>query len=277
MTCAHWGGTLLTGGDLTHFVYLDEAGITTGDPVAVVSGPIIESRRALSIQNYMRLKLIELLRPDTLPNNFVISAKDLFHGTRSFRDEAVWPAERRFEILRFILQVPRLFNLPTVVGWVKRNAAAEAEEDHKRRLILAHARAFILAAAPVEDYMRNHGNWDSVATMVVENNTDTRAAVINMARNLRSAKFVKERLDPQIQEYFPLTRVLEDPMFVEKAWSHLMLMADACSFSLCRWYRGFYAEWLLDELLGDVRPSFPPEHDAGHETFHLSRCCLQRY
>lgn len=264
------GTTPLTGGDLTHFVYLDEAGINKGDPVTVVSGPIIESRRAISVLNHMRMRFGQLLPLDELPDDFVISAKDLFHGTKSFKDEVKWPVERRFELLDAILEVPRLFHLTIVLGWVRREAINDAGLSSKERVMAVHATAYMLAAAPVELHMRDHTGWDSVATMVVENNTDTRSAVQNMQRKLRSPKYVREQLDPQLRPYFPMTRVLEDPLFAEKAWSNLMLLGDACSFSICRWLSGYSgADALLEKLLGNLRPTFPPEHKAGHESYSL--------
>ena len=74
--------------------------------------------------------------------------------------------------------------------------------------------------------------------MILENNTDTKTAVRNMQRKLRSRMYVNETLDPQLRPHFPLTKVLEDPLFGEKSWSNLLLIGDACSFVLCRWYRG---------------------------------------
>lgn len=254
---------------MTHFVYLDEAGIGGNERVTVVAGPVLESRRALSIQHHMKLKLGTLLRPETLPPNFVISAKDLFHGSRSFKDQTVWPRARRMEILETILRVPYDFQLAIVLGWHKRDDEADKALSPKQRLQVAHARAFVMAAAPMEKYMRDETNWDSCATMVVENNTDTRAAVENMQRKLRSPLYVGTQMDPKLREYFPLTKVLEDPHFVLKAWSNLLLIADACAFCITRWMHGNRDDMdpLLAILLSSMRPEFPDHHQAGSQLF----------
>jgi len=258
----------LAGSDLTHFVYLDESGLGGADQVAVVAGPILESRRALSIQHHMKLTLGTLLKAETLPANFVLSAKDLYHGTRSFKDESVWPRDRRMEILEAIVGIPRLFQLSVILGWHRRDHQEEKSLEPRQRLKVAHSRAFVLAAAPIEKYMREETSWDSCATMVVENNTDTRSAVENMQRKLRSSLYVETVLDPQMRDYFPLTKVLEDPHFVLKAWSNLLLMADACAFCITRWMSGKNdMEPLLAILLGSMRPQFPDHHQAGSQLF----------
>lgn len=126
----------------------------------------------------------------------------------------------------------------------------------------------MLAAAPMEKYMRDETSWDSCAMMILENNTDTRSAVRNMQRKLRSPRYVAEQLDPQLRPYFPLTKVLEDPLFAEKAWSNLLLMADASSFCITRWMMGNKdMEPLLTILLGSMRPEFPEHHMGGSQLF----------
>lgn len=262
------GGEALAGIDVTHFVYLDESGISGGDRVTVVSGPIVDSRRALSIQAHMRSTMWRLLDPNTLPDDFVISAKDLYHGAGSFKDEARWPRARRMEILEAILGVPRLFQLAVILGWHRRDHKEEGAQSPRDRLAVAHARAFMLAASPMEKYMRDETSWDSCAMMILENNTDTRSAVRNMQRKLRSPRYVAEQLDPQLRPYFPLTKVLEDPLFAEKAWSNLLLMADACAFCITRWMMGNRdMEPLLAILLGSMRPEFPDRHMGGSQLF----------
>jgi hypothetical protein len=253
---------------VTHFVYLDEAGISAGEPISVVAGPIVDTRRALSIQEYMRSTLARLLKPETLPDNFVISAKDLFHGTKCFKDEAMWPTERRFDILHQILAIPRLFNLAAVVGWWRRDVTEEEAFVPRDRVIMAHSRAFVMAAIPIQRFMVEETGWDSCATIIAENNNETRSAIRSMQRKLRSRRYVDERLDPQLRPHLPLTKVLEDPLFTDKGWSNLLLMADACAFSLTRWYTGRSgASALLDTLMRDTRPVFPSTHQAGHQFF----------
>jgi hypothetical protein len=79
-------------GRLMRFVYLDEAGISDGEPILVVAGVIINADRDLAaVEDYL-LGLAREYLPDENPYRIAFHAKDIWHGHGLFpRDK--WPRE----------------------------------------------------------------------------------------------------------------------------------------------------------------------------------------
>jgi len=259
------GGASLLGDDMTHFAYLDEAGITSGDPIAVEAGIILDSRMTLELQEYIR-GVMHKLTPQPWPPGFVISAKDLFHGTRSFKDD-IW-LERRGQILHELLAIPAKFSIPVILGWSRNSGDYYDSLPPKKRTAGVHASAFILCAIMLEQFMWQRTRSRSVATMIVENNTETMHLVRATQRRMRLPTEAKEGLPAELHAYLPLRKVIEDPLFAEKSWSVPLLIADACAFTFARWFAGRSgAEPLMSALMGSGRPHFSDDQGSGNQYF----------
>src|SRR4051794_1533132 len=109
-------------------IYLDEAGTSAHEPLAIVAGVIIQGdRQWLNVNDHM-LGLIDRYIPLAARENFVFHAKDVFHGTGFFQRE-LWPREKRWEILGELAKIPAMFDLPIVWGQLDKVTFRKAVEE----------------------------------------------------------------------------------------------------------------------------------------------------
>jgi hypothetical protein len=249
------GGAELSGNNLTHFVYLDEAGINAGDPIAVVAGVCVDAdRQLMNVQRHM-LEIANVMIPKPWPEPMAISAKALFHGSKPFEDEQKWPREKRFEILHAILRVPKLERLTVVMGWCRNIPEEDIGKTGREAMSERHGRAFTVCAIVTEQFMRTEMKPRKLATMILENQTDTKSAIRSMQRIMRT-RYILDSLSTEYHRFLPLTRIVEDPLFVEKEASLVLPVADACAFALARYLsKRSHADALIAELLGPMKPS----------------------
>ena len=107
-------------------VYLDEAGISNPaqETHLVVAGVIVNpDRKWRQLETYFR-DLFNSSFPERADDleTFIFHAKDIWHGSGPF-DRKNWSRKNRMKILMQLAQVPRLFELPIVVGAYDRNEA----------------------------------------------------------------------------------------------------------------------------------------------------------
>jgi hypothetical protein len=119
-------------------VYMDETGISHGrdEPFAIVAGIIVDPDRKLTaIERHLEC-ILERHIPAQLCDGFVFHAKEIFNGGgKVFKREkpdmvgpVEWPLERRLAIADDLADIPRRFDLPIALGWVKREGLLEEFE-----------------------------------------------------------------------------------------------------------------------------------------------------
>ena len=263
--CGPWGRRL-AGDYLTHFIYLDEAGINAGDPVTVVAGIAVDADRMLiDIDQHMRA-LLEEHMPKPWPSPLHISAKALFHGTKPFDDETIWTKDKRLAYLHDILLIPRLGHIPVVMGFCRNFPEDDEGKTPKQAKADRHGRAFTVCSIVAEQFMRTETRPRNVATMILENQTETRDALKRWHQVMRTPS-VLERLDPEFHRWLPLMKIVEDPLFAEKDASPCLPIADAITFTFCRYLSGrSHSESLMEYLLNvgwqDRLPNFLGQRSA---------------
>jgi hypothetical protein len=106
----------LDGHNLVRLVYLDEGGVSAREPLVVVAGVVVNADRSLvAVESYLDV-LIEKHIPPADRSAFIFHATELWSGSRYFKDDALWPLDRRLAILDDLVQIPRMFDIPVVYG-----------------------------------------------------------------------------------------------------------------------------------------------------------------
>lgn len=103
-------------------VYLDEAGTGSewDEPLTVVAAVIINGdTQWLAIEKHLD-EIVQSLVPEEHREIFEFHAKDLFHGTKRYRE---WGKAKRWEILDAFLDTFGLFEIPICAGVVLRSDA----------------------------------------------------------------------------------------------------------------------------------------------------------
>lgn len=146
------------------FVYLDEAGTSAREPVAVVAGVIIRPDEQWKALELHIESLINRYIPETKRREFVFHATELFSGGKAF-PRSEWPRALRWQILEEVLSIPMYFELPVVLGYSRKFIAPGMSDN-----LTHHAMAYTLCAIATNAFMKIHSETGEVAMFVAEDN-----------------------------------------------------------------------------------------------------------
>jgi hypothetical protein len=214
-------------------VYLDEAGVSSPaqEPILVVAGVIVEpDRQWKELEAYFR-NLASDLFPDKDPYRFVFHAKDIFHGNGPF-DRARWSRRERMKILNQLAQVPRLFDLPVVMGEIDRaHARSEVEKvspgiSEKSLHSFTHTSAFINSIQRVQFWMEKHAP-EETAMVIAEDTPQLKSLLRNVHEGYTDPTLENETA-------FRAPNIIDAVHFAKKDESLLLQIADHCAFIIKR-------------------------------------------
>ncbi len=137
------------------------------------------------VHDYMR-QIVDTHIGRPLPDPLAISAKALFHGAKPFQDRERWPLSKRLDLLHAILNIPITFQLSVIVGFCRNVPEEDTGLEPRKAIANRHARAFVVCTLAAEQFMRAETASRRVATMIVENNTDTKQAIKETQRMMRT-------------------------------------------------------------------------------------------
>jgi hypothetical protein len=229
---------------MSRFIYIDESGISYLEPVTVVAGVIVKDKQWRTIERYIN-RLIEQYVHEEDRNGFIFHATDLFHGRgKVFGDRTKYPLERSHEALKALLEIPSKFHLPLVYGVsFKNDLPPENSTKATRRFDESknQAKAFGLCIVAVESYLITSTGHNQVATLVAENNTDTKNMVAWMHRILQGK--LRSDADRNVFALFadksrsllPIRRIIDTVHFTRKSGAPFLQIADACALAI-RYY-----------------------------------------
>ena len=247
-------------------VYFDEAGIGNPDiePYTVVAGVMLHvDYQYTPLQTYLLDMADDLVGPSKeRPIDFVFHARDLWHGEGFFpRDN--WSLDRRLEILGYLADIPGKFDLPIIYSCVERSKFPPKNPTRgsaKRLLKKARAEAtkkchticFLSCLTQVERWME-HAYKDEKVSVIVEQHKVHKSNLLIVAQllsNPRARSTIEN--DPNIS-WPALTRIVEEPLFVQKSGTSPVQIADLCAFLLARAFAGKEDS---EPLLEKIRPKF---------------------
>jgi len=245
-------GVEIEGKSPVRFVYADESGISVNESILVVAGVIIHAdSQWLPVEQHIRA-LINKYVAEEDRSGFIFHAKDLFQGGgKIFGNREKYPLERSREALKEFLSIPSRFKVPIVYGFTRKigklprksdRPSRKSDKQHREDLAEDHARAFSLCAILAERFMRRYADPAEVATIIAEDNTQTRKTVKLMHDVFRGihpsfAKYV-EGTASQLNlgpDFFPLKKIVDTVHFVDKSGAFLLQIADASAL-IIRWY-----------------------------------------
>jgi hypothetical protein len=228
---------------LSHFVYLDEAGVANpeNDPHVVVLGAIIHGdKQWKKIERHLASLVQKHIRPEHR-TDFYFHAKELRYGSKRIPRDS-YSRQQQDEIFRDICSIPLSFGVPLICAYVDRAATRLRHPNDSIRQLTENAQvgASLCCAVGVERFMRHTTPSEEMAIMVFEN-TDKIRKTIKQLQNL----FRKpEALDGAIalgfdlQSVLPLSRIGDAPFFAEKTDASMLQVADFCAFATKRHLAG---------------------------------------
>jgi hypothetical protein len=255
---------------VSRWVYLDEGGTSRHEPVVVVAGVMIDADKQLvRLEDHLQ-SLVEKHIPLEDWDGFVFHATAIWSGTRYFEDKEKWPLAKRLPILNDLVAIPRLFEIPITIGFVRRSDFGEiaalnmAKDLGKDELtpdetdIALHAMAFVNASLVVERTMRQL--WkEEVALLIAEDRDRVKAQIKEMQLFLQNPK--KIILLEKDADCLPLVKIRDTVHFAKKRESKALQIADICAFVLRGHLSGhpknkpLYAAlrpWMLAHPKGDI-------------------------
>ena len=117
------------------FVFLDEGGISSHEPVAVVAGVVVQADEQLIPLERALERLKRKHIPEEHWDDFVFHAKEIWSGTgKIFGDRDAWTLDRRLFILRDLIRVIKKLDLPVVHEAYSREGATVAAAPTSPRL-----------------------------------------------------------------------------------------------------------------------------------------------
>lgn len=229
-------GHPIDGDRLVHFLYVDEAGTSRDEPMAIVAGLLVDPDRHWRILEESRRKLIQkYVQPQDQPG-FVFHAKELFSGGKKLRRED-WPREKGVRAMGDLLRVLKANNVPIVVGYCRKEESESTPEEADMRHIIAYT-GFLTGAESL--LRRMSGN--ELATVFAEDVSQVKKWLSNVHDMLLSEHSNKLRYLPKYQ---PIRRVVQGLSFSKKHQCPLLQYADVCAFV----FRRCLSKGDLNELL----------------------------
>lgn len=246
-----FGGGPLVGSKIVRFIYVDEAGISSHEPFAVVAGMFVHGDDELiPLENEID-RIVRKYIPEENWSDFRFSMKELWSGTKYFKSRDEWPIERRIPIMKELASVPGKLKLPIVHGYAEKaqlrssNTRYEKMSAHDQNIIF-HTIAFTVCTRVAEGAMRK-GCPDEVAQLVAENNKASHRMIhdaVELFRNPDQLKFFGiGDMD------LPLERIRNSVLFAEKSACKPLQIADMCAFFIRGHYSGHNQACSFFEML----------------------------
>lgn len=273
------GGGPLWGSKPLRFIYLDEAGTSAGEPVAVVSGVVIDADRDWLAADGLVRELVRRFVPDQFREGFVFHAKSVW-GDKKFRDG--WPLEQRLELIKSILRTPFAQGFPIAMGACWKDVGRPYYEGRELE-DMAHATAFMSFTSMADRFIAKMARPKEVGTLIAEDNPRMRRMLRFAFQRLRDAEYQMPGASteggvttPQ-NMFLGVRHIVDTVHFVDKQSGPLLQIADACAFAFRRFFSGqsmgaelvktmLGSELDLAKFKGSTWPSgiwFPADMKAG--------------
>ncbi len=247
-----FGGGRLASWNVTRFVHMDEAGIAHHDPHCVEAGVIIHADRQWKELEWQVLQLRQRLVPQEYRRDFVFHAKDIFNGGCKYFSRERFPNPLdRAKVVASVASLTTDHALPIALGCIPRADFIPLDGSNRHQVsVQIHGMAYAACIGQIEHWMQGYAP-DEVAVLYVENNSSSRQ-MLKEVHEVFSNPELAGYLPPAYYRTTPLTHIVENPAFAEKAESSLLQIADACAFSVARCLK----KGSLWEVLYDaVKPS----------------------
>jgi hypothetical protein len=241
---------------MVHRIYVDEAGISAGEPVSVVAGVIVRDEEDMA-RIEEALAHVRRHVPTDIRDGFVFHASDLFHRQRG-TPSAELCDEARGLILRELVAIPRALSVPLAVGYVRRGEPS-SERTRRNLARVEHMAAFgscLLSAARFMNYFAQ----GEIAEVIAEDCRDMRGLLREMPTHLRGPTAPEDWTSGISVECIP-----GPVQFVAKAEALPLQLADACAYTFRRHIGGLkHGATLFSCLTGSPFTTADLQAPVGH-------------
>ncbi|THD65331.1 MAG: hypothetical protein E7813_15320 [Bradyrhizobium sp.] len=238
----------LLGHNLVRLAYLDEAGISQGEPVLAVAGVLVHGD-AQSIEVEKKLNAVkEKHIPQADRDNVFFHATDIYHGSGYFdRRKPEWSDKKtRWKVLTDLAGIIDSMNLPVVAGGYQKDlfglgvvsnamfAEMITEPAMKRRII--HGAAAIDCILWTDRWLAKFAP-DENAMIIAEDNDYIKKVLKFVVRILRSPSQMVANGIPHSEVSalgLPLKRITDTPHFAAKEDAPALQLADLVAFTIGR-------------------------------------------
>jgi hypothetical protein len=242
------------------FVYIDEAGTSDEEPVAVVVGMIAHADQQVMLAEAAVREVLEAVPPE-FKEGFWFHAKEVW-GAEKYKER--WRMTDRLDLLHNMMRLPRRLDMAISFGMVRKTAPLipPLMEKGMNEAQVRHYMAFLYCIATADRWIRDNAEVSEVATAVAEDVPEMRRFIKDMPRRLRVNPIISQKdwhapnqADTQagfINQFGDLrvSRIRNVVHFVEKGDDPLLQLADACAFGLRRYFseQSFGDDFLLSIL-----------------------------
>lgn len=237
--------------------YIDEAGTSASEPVTLVVGAVINAdTQVIEIESYLsalRKKYIN----DTNDDAFVFHAKDIFHGSGYFSDREKWAFEMRMNILKDILKIFVIYQVPLCVGYF-----IDPNPSEKRSIIIRHAMAYMECFVAIETYMRGY-TTNEIAMLIAEDHPTMKKYLKDVHRDFTTQN--DNPIKNVHKEIMPIKHVHGTLSFADKNESALLQIADAFAFVIRRFLMG-------GSKVDDLMACFLPPYKEAFKDVYVEGC-----
>lgn len=269
---AIFGGPL-QGHNLSHNIYIDEAGQSDREPVTVVVGVVVDVMAQWKAAEAALGAVFDQMVPRRYRPDFYFHAKEIW-GSQKYREG--WPKEDRLAFMKRVMALPMELELPIVIGKVRRDAGIVMADGSLAGPEEHHVLAFGLCVEKADYYLRNYRSAGHLATVICESAPGVEKKLVGIVRDLQQkhmfmggstahfstpeSRGVHPGLIPLKREQsdrvgYHVERVIDRVHFVEKGGAPILQMADALAFAFRRFLSDQeYGEEFVDAAVGTVDP-----------------------
>lgn len=243
------------------YIYVDEAGTSKKEPVTVVVGIIVQADKAWrSVEREINAALS--LVPERHRSGFVFHAKSVW-GDPAFREG--WSKEDRLALIEHMASIPVRYGLSIALGTVRRDSGGhETIKEYDINVSLEqwhHMLAFSSCLIRADTFLRERTEQE-MGTVVVEDIPEMRtklrqafkvASLLTMPEHQVTFIPTKRELETGIQTQTHVSgieNIQSSVHFVAKDNDPFLQVADACAFSLRRFFAGEKNGQILIDAMG---------------------------
>lgn len=263
-----FSGHPLKDGELLRYIYSDESGTNFKDKVSIVAGIILKPDFEWKALHGELERLKDKHVPKEIRDGFVFHAQDVFQGTGPF-NRNTWSKEKGVAFIYEVLSSLKYRDIGISVGYVPRKPISDPSRKKSALAKLDHLLAWVNFVSATDGYLRELAS-DETATLVVEDCQHMRKLLNESFKDLRDKKLPEELLMK-----FKVEQIIDTPNFQDKDGAPLLQYADACAFSMNRYFsRKTYGRIFMNSLFGTAKPFgriFHREYAGGSNVVHMAR------
>ena len=256
-------------GRLVRIIYVDEAGTSAREPVAVVSGVIVHGDQQLEDLEQSIEKVFDAHVPAHLRNGFHFHGLEVFNGGKKIK-RSEWAFQERLAFFKDFLGLIQKFKIPVALGIAFAGALKPSGElKTKLRAIKVsdatweHGIAFSSCLERADRFLRVYLDGEESGMVVAEDLSKNKKFLraMGMAHRKLPALLNKGMLHPTELEsalgiepkpqILTMAKIRDVPHFVEKGGAPVLQLADAAAYAFRRYFaEGSYGFELCEAMLG---------------------------